>query len=185
MTDVFSPDERFDAADMLHRAAFDGDVEQVRRLLDSGVDVDVEAEPSGTALHAAIENGRVDVVRLLLGRGAEVQKSGNGRFTPLAHAIDAACDGAQQVELDELDSEWIEIIRLLLSRGADPFVVSRGAHRPLTAISIARDYGRRELAELLTVAGMLSHGRTAAQIVECVSGITTEDVKACEAFLLQ
>ena len=65
----------------LEQAAFKGNVEAVRRLLDDGADIE-----SGdmTPLHLAIYHGHTEVVQLLLERGA--RKDGPGTQIALAFA---------------------------------------------------------------------------------------------------
>ena len=65
-------------------AARRGEVEVVRSLLESGVDV-TEAQGDGlTALHAAAERGHVEITKLLISAGAELNAETRiGRYTPL------------------------------------------------------------------------------------------------------
>jgi hypothetical protein len=121
----------------LAKAAFDGDVETVRRLLDEGADVDARGR-NWSPLHAAIENGQVACVRLLIARGANVDVP-NGGLSPLANAVDAAIDGTIQTG-GEPGDEPTEIVGLLLEAGADP----------APGLQIARDYKSTKLIELLT-----------------------------------
>jgi uncharacterized protein len=53
----------------LHDAAERGDIDEVCRLLDSGVPVDELDDGDETALHGAAALGHAEVVRLLLERG--------------------------------------------------------------------------------------------------------------------
>ena len=111
----------------LVEAAFRGDLEAVRCLLDSGARVD---EPDGlgkTALHAAIEGANVDVIAFLIDRGANVNGAPGDEWTPLFHAIDVEGDAASQ--LGVLPSV-ATIPRLLLKRGADPRRPGLNGQRP-------------------------------------------------------
>lgn len=56
----------------LHDAARAGDVDEVRRLLDSGIPVDAGNRYEATALSYAASQGHFDVVKLLVERDAEV-----------------------------------------------------------------------------------------------------------------
>jgi len=60
-------------------AARDGDIESVRRLIESGADVNACATFEGcdTALIKAIETGHMEIVALLLASGADVNKPAN------------------------------------------------------------------------------------------------------------
>ncbi len=56
----------------LLQAATLGDVAQVRRLIDDGVDVNGVGFGDRTALHESAEHAHVDIVKYLLERGANV-----------------------------------------------------------------------------------------------------------------
>jgi ankyrin repeat protein len=120
----------------LAKAAFDGDVETVRRLLDEGAEID-EQGGNWNPLHAAIENGQVACVRLLIARGADLERPVGG-MSPLANAVDAAIDGTIQTGGKPGD-EPTEIISLLLEAGADP----------APGLRVARDYKSTKLIEFL------------------------------------
>ncbi|XP_062160699.1 integrin-linked protein kinase 1 isoform X1 [Alnus glutinosa] len=64
-----------------------GDVEGIREVLESGVNVNFKDIDGRTALHVAACQGLADVVSLLLDRGAEVDVKDNWGSTPLADAI--------------------------------------------------------------------------------------------------
>jgi ankyrin repeat protein len=119
-------------------AAFRGDLEAVRRLLDSGVPADVPDGMGKTALHNAIEGGCVNVVTLLLDRGANVDGPRGEPWTPLHHAIDVEGDAASQ--LGTLPGE-ATTIRLLLNRGADP---NRRGPRGQTPRELAVEYDHHD-----------------------------------------
>jgi ankyrin repeat protein len=56
----------------LYEAAYRGDLQQARQLLDSGATVDAQTDYGMTPLTVAIWKGHTDVVRLLVARGANV-----------------------------------------------------------------------------------------------------------------
>jgi ankyrin repeat protein len=125
-----------DDAHSLVQAAFDGDVETARRLLDAGVPVD-SANDNWNALHAAIENEQFDCVRLLVERGADIENDDCG-MTPLAHAVDIACDGSNQLGIAPEDAPT-GIVDYLLSAGANPE----------TALYTAQAYASEKFLRLL------------------------------------
>ncbi|OAL38779.1 hypothetical protein AYO20_01985 [Fonsecaea nubica] len=86
------------------RAALRGDVDQLTRMLDLGIDINCSSGQYGTALQAASKKGHVHVVRLLIDRGAQVGILG-GKY---GHAVAAATAKGQ-----------LETLEILLAAGAD------------------------------------------------------------------
>ncbi|MBL7644781.1 MAG: ankyrin repeat domain-containing protein [Candidatus Hydrogenedentes bacterium] len=74
---------------LLHQATQNGDVEQVRNLLDQGANVDHENEQGLTPLHWSALNGRSDLAEILIEHGAAInQREGyTGKLTPMAMAL--------------------------------------------------------------------------------------------------
>lgn len=74
---------------LLHRATQNGDIEQVKQLLDQGANVDHENEQGLTPLHWSALNGRTDLAELLIDHGAAInQREGyTGKLTPMAMAL--------------------------------------------------------------------------------------------------
>ncbi|XAR49511.1 Non-specific serine/threonine protein kinase [Bertholletia excelsa] len=85
--------------------ANEGDLEGVRVLLDSGINVNFKDIDGRTALHVAACQGRPDVVQLLLQRGAEVDVEDRWGSSPLADAI---------------FYKYHDVIQLLQEHGAKP-----------------------------------------------------------------
>lgn len=109
---------------LLLKAASTGDVATVRRLLDSGVDINYHSKDKQatgrTALSEAAIQGHLEVVRLLLERGANLDWQDRAvGFTPLGWA---ANEGHES------------IVEALLEAGADPNVPTpEFLHTPLMA----------------------------------------------------
>lgn len=83
----------------LHRAAEDGDVETVRKLLTSGADINsLETQDGESPLHRAITRVRTAVAKLLIDSGADLNlgRRRDGQ-TPLQMA-----EGRQRVEITQL-----------------------------------------------------------------------------------
>ncbi len=120
----------------LHEAARDGDLEQVRALIDAGADLDAQGDNGETPLNTAILKGHVLVATLLIDRGAGIQARNKGGFTPL-HA--AAYANA------------VEIAEQLLSRGAD--VNDQQNKAGGTALSVASEEGHAGVAKVLIAHG--------------------------------
>ncbi|XP_014518991.1 serine/threonine-protein kinase STY17 [Vigna radiata var. radiata] len=68
-------------------SAFEGDVDGIREVLESGVSVNYKDIDYRTALHVASCEGFTDVADLLLQKGAEVDAKDRWGSTPLADAI--------------------------------------------------------------------------------------------------
>lgn len=88
-----------DDGTLLHRAAEDGDVESVKKLLASGANINLlEGKDGETPLHRAIARGKTAVAKLLIDSGADVTlgRKSDGQ-TPLAMA-----DKRRRVEIAQL-----------------------------------------------------------------------------------
>lgn len=142
----FSGDKDFgpNGISPLQAAAWRGDEQLVRQLLDLGVEVDGKPLPDGaaTALECICrwtpltsEEGlrRLRIIQTLLSHGAEVNASGNayGGCTALHQAV---AQGA------------LDVTTLLLRHGANVNVTSDAGE---SALDIAADYGRIDIAQFL------------------------------------
>ncbi len=100
------PGAELGATDDFFSAAREGNLEAVRRALDSGADVNTADRYGSTVLAAAAVNGRLEVVRLLLERGADPN-------------IAETFYGARPLEMALFFAEQREVALLLLSYGAE------------------------------------------------------------------
>jgi ankyrin repeat protein len=104
----------------LHLAAFFGQLEAARLLLDRGADIDARSTNtrlrSVTPLHSAIAGHRTGMALLLLERGADVNATQPGGWTPLHQA---AANGD------------LELCKALLKHGAKRLQMSDDRTRPL------------------------------------------------------
>lgn len=91
-------------AQELCKAAKEGDITAVKRLLEAGADVDARNRFSGSPLYYACWHGHADIVRLLLQHGADTCQRDAGGFTPLHWAC---------------VHEGVEILKLILEYGKD------------------------------------------------------------------
>jgi uncharacterized protein len=118
-------------------AARTGDVEVVRSLLASGVDVNHAAGDGMTALHWAAERGDVEIVELLVGAGASVDPGTRiGHYTPL-HLAGRSGSAA--------------VVRILLEAGAD--LPARSTNSGATPVHLAAAAGNPA-----AVAALLDYG---------------------------
>lgn len=126
----------------LIQAARRGDVEEVRRLLDTGVPASTATAVGFTALHAAVDHGHTSVVRLLLERGADpdavtVVYDAMRREEPEAKPITTALYRAVSARNEEL-------VEILLASGAS----TRGAYGGFALFQAVAD-GSATLVERL------------------------------------
>jgi ankyrin repeat protein len=124
-TDDLSLEERFELG-RLHQAAADGDLAEIKRLLqtDHIKLINVFDELSLTPLMRAAMGGHIEAVKLLLAAGADV------------NAHDARCIG--NTAINEVAGDgYFEMIEVLLEAGADPTIrgwmnlnaLDRASHR--------------------------------------------------------
>jgi ankyrin repeat protein len=127
-------DEEVEPAPPIIQAAEDGDLEEVRRLVQHDHQL-LDAEWSfDTPLTAAAWKGRVEVVRYLLDEGADINLRPGGSHNPLVRACYYG---------------HVEVVALLLARGAETGPLNDG-WTPLVAAS---QEGRMDVVKVL-----LAHG---------------------------
>ncbi len=118
-------------------AAFFGNADAVKVLLDHGATVDLKDTSfnGNTALDAAVAANHADVVRILLAAGASPNVRDSAGYTPLHKA---AANGNA------------DLVRMLLDRGADVAATRGDGSTPL-ADAIAK--GHQEAADILRAHG--------------------------------
>lgn len=117
----------------LHLAAFFGNAEAARVLIEAGAPLEAKSRNglANTALNAAAAGDRMEVVRLLLERGADPNARQHGALAPL-HS--AAFNGD------------LEMVKLLLQHHADPGAITEDNR---TAAGMAEEKGHEAVATLL------------------------------------
>ncbi|MFE9011149.1 ankyrin repeat domain-containing protein [Streptomyces cyaneofuscatus] len=161
-----------DVTDRLARAAEDGDVAAVARLLSDGAEVDGLGGDGRSALDLAVHAGHVDVVRVLLEAGADPRQTAGayGEVTPLCLAAmygyvgvaelllhAGAATGAQgRLEFPPLvlaatssEPGYPRMVDLLLRRGAD----IEGTKRGRTSLEWAAAFGNVRMVHHLLARG--------------------------------
>ena len=168
-----------DAGTPLMRAAEAGRVDEVRRLLRKGADVNAKIEDLGglTALMLAAHRGHLEVVKILLRAGADPNASGGahglGFFSPLTFAMNP--ENKNRLELIDtliaagarlnppssfpespldtaIDDNDIGLVRALLKRGSDVNWANEFGSTPL-ATAITTGDKNVDIVRLLLDAG--------------------------------
>lgn len=102
----------------LYQAAYNGEIEIVRRLLEKGADVDRVTSFQDTPLHGSITGNKPDITDMLIKAGCNVNRVNFKNKLPLYTAIEKRADN--------------EIVRLLLEAGSETDVCeSKSGQSPL------------------------------------------------------
>ena len=117
-----------------------GDVEELRSILATGVDINVKSSVGRTALHHTCLKGYAEAAQLLLGKGADVEATSDGGWTALMLASFAG---------------HTAIARALLEKGA---AIERVNVIGKSALDYARQASRSEVVKLLEAAASQSSG---------------------------
>ena len=112
-------------------AALDGNLNEVKGLLDKGANVNVKSINGHTPLHNAAQRGHAEAARLLIDRGANPDAEDRSKKTSLHWAATNGHEG---------------VARLLIDRGANPNAENRNKETPL---HLAAYYDHVEIARLL------------------------------------
>lgn len=115
----------------LHYAAADGDVDEVRRLLEAGADANVQDADGWSPLHFAAQASSHGCTDALLRNGANPSLQDSNGNTALFRAV-------------FLSRGEGEIIRALLNAGADP--ATKNAHG-VSPLSLARTIANYRVAD--------------------------------------
>ena len=125
----------------LYYAALKGDLEEVQRILDLGVDINLLSSLGETPLYAASMMGKLPVVKLLLERGAHINQPNFNGNIPLY--------GASYFNK-------IPTFEYLLEHGANVNQPNREGKTPLYAAATG---GNKKLLTILLVNGAEINGR--------------------------
>ena len=128
----------------VYKAAKEGQIEEVKKLLAAGAYVNAKTKFTETPLHFAAENGQKEVAELLIDKGADVNAKAKWERTPLHGAA---------------KTEQKDIIELLIVVGAN---VNAKDFENKTPLDEAIKYKRTEIAALLRKHG----GKTGEDLKE-------------------
>ena len=120
----------------LIQAAWDGDVNRMKELIDAGDDVNFNktANPSCIPLTCAAKQGHLEAAQILIDSNADIEMTDDSHMTALMWAA---------------ENGHTDVVRLLLSKGADV----NATHYGETALNLAKGKGRTDIVDLLKQAG--------------------------------
>lgn len=149
----------------LHRAAAEGDIRCMNKLIAEGSKVNFKQSNGATPLHFAIQAGHLDAVKLLMDHGAEVNVQGVQGWTPLMLVftsghfhlapmlVDRGADvtafldnGAKALDICVESCAPLEFTELLISHGANVKLIDRTG---LTPLHRCARVGNKDVAALL------------------------------------
>lgn len=148
----------------LHEAAKNGNLDETKRLLENGANIEAKSGIDNTPLHVASLKGHLELVKLLLENGANIEDEGFSMYTPLQYASENGHlevvkllleKGANIESKDEsnftplqtaLGNGHLEVVKLLLGNGANIEAKRMDGKTPLNKAS---EYGELEVVELL------------------------------------
>jgi ankyrin repeat protein len=149
-------DKAQDSAPKVHlprllEASAEGEIDEVRKLLERDADPNLADENGRTALMKASERGHLEVVRMLLENGADTDIQDAGRQSAVLKA-----------------SYWAhnEVVQMLLTAGANPDLQSEDGY---SAIKWAAYYGNTAVVRML-----LEHG--ADHSIKTINSLTALDI---------
>ena len=184
-----------DSQNALVEAARNGDVNEVKRLLEKGVNVNGQAMYGYTALIASACMGHVEVVNLLVAKGADINlRDGVGdtalkmaSFGGHVEVVEFLLDGGADIRARDAKgytalicgagSGHCDVVKILLARGADINAQNSDGY---TALMSAVNGGYIEMVKLLLLEGADisirgNSGETAASIADMVSAFPPQD----------
>jgi len=160
----------------LYEAANDGNLEEVRELVQAGANPSAIIDGDGSPLIGAARSGRTEIAGFLLDQGADpngvvegdgsplIAAAQNGRIDQVQMLIDRGADVNLAVEGDEnplmnaAEQGHLRIVQLLVERGADIHAriyseKYQGGGEWRTAISQARKNGHMDVVAYLQARG--------------------------------
>ena len=131
----------------IHEAADEGNIEEVKQHLDSGIDVNAKNQFGATPLHFAAKQGHKNLAALLITEGADTNAEAYDKSTPLHSAV---------------ISGYKEVAEQLIANGAD---VNAKGYESSTPLDNAIEFKHLDTAALLRKHGWCaSHVQTHQQL---------------------
>ncbi len=125
-------------SDDLHRAALDGNIPEMKRLIAGGADVNGKQIRGEAPLEWAVGGYKLEAVKLLLDHGADVNLKGPNGVTPLLQAVLLS-------NYEHKRDETLAIIKELVARGAD---MNAKSNNGTSAFDQATTNGRGDVLDM-------------------------------------
>ena len=159
----------FGGCEPIHRAAYDGDLEKVKEIIERSPDqINIQDSQGFTPLHLASGKGHFEIVEFLLNHGADIELEICTGDTPLVLAARYAKDGQY------------ETIKVLLEHGAK---VNHKDENGRTALHDAAMYSSREVINLLISYGADVNEREEYQITPLHQAAMLKNIEAAKALI--
>ena len=131
----------------IHEATWTGNIELIKQLTDSNIDVNVKRDRGETPLHIAARFSYYEVAKLLISKGADVNVRNDFGWTPLHQAAYSFTIGGQKMSTIELLFLKGANVNAETDSGATPLdVANTWDHRP--AADLLRKHGDKTAEEL-------------------------------------
>lgn len=133
--DTCDPEDFFEV-ERLHRAAEDGDIEEMQRLISCGHSLELFDYLGRAPLHCAVEGHHHKAVEWLIAAGANINSNDEQHIgeTPLCYAA---------------KTDHPELVELLLRKGADPDIPGWMGNTARTRASKRKDDTGKKISELI------------------------------------
>ena len=122
------------SSNSIHDAAWAGNVDEVRKNLEAGADVNVKRDQT-TVCHVAALKKNKELMKLLIANGVDLNATDKNGAMPLHVAIPMG------------DMEMVEL--LLKEKIQINHQIEFGKYKGMTALNMAYDFKQSEIAELL------------------------------------
>jgi ankyrin repeat protein len=133
-------------------AAQEGRIEDVRKYIEAGANIEYQDDQGINALIAATQEGHAAIVKLLLERGADINKPNADRQTPLLLAVSLR--------------HPIGLIQILLKANMNPLPSEAGETPMSCAIDRAILYGHFDILRTIIGAGAKVNKKTLMYAIE-------------------
>lgn len=141
---------------LLHQCAKDGQLKDVRCLVESGAEINAKNDEGMTPLHVAADYGHLDVVKYLIRKGADVNVRNDLGWAPLHSSLKGL-----RFNRFGLAARKFEVVRALIEAGADVNSQISRTQFPLSiCVHNGTGYFSMDAARLLIKAGANVRAKT-------------------------